>query len=461
MEFLNRTDFPALHYDSIDQHGELFHVVVVRQSFSLTQSGTELRHPQAPLCETDLNFGEDGGGNVLQESDLSPFKPMCDIIVNAVAHAPQRTPVRAFRVRLVVEENSGVGIDTAPSANNVGNRKANKGNRILVDKSLTVHGGRSILQRALPVRVCAGVIRALSVGFVSIPTWRLTEAKSFTSLPLRYEYAYGGENILRAEPKDRQKMIRAIGSAHCYPESGEGWSSGAPSDTLAAPPIAHSANEHNPVGAGFAKPWYLKHAGRHVLDAPRIEYTDHPFDSRVFWKTVHGSASFHPAGFGAIGRTWLPRRNFIGDIGAGHCLPPDFSNRYWNCAPLDQQCQHLRGDEVFSLINMTDPDAMVSTRDASGDTLLRFQLPSIRPFLALCDMADRVGVLQCVLDTVVIDPESRTLDLVWRSSVPAQAQLASIALQAASPGPACAELDAVLAAAAALSEETSNKLVEA
>ncbi|WP_338719347.1 DUF2169 domain-containing protein [Herbaspirillum sp. DW155] len=59
-----------------------------------------------PLCEADEFFGEDLHASVRQESDLClPYKPRCDVIVNATAYPPAalsgKTPYR-FTVRVVV-----------------------------------------------------------------------------------------------------------------------------------------------------------------------------------------------------------------------------------------------------------------------------------------------------------------------------------------------------------------------
>jgi hypothetical protein len=305
------------------------------------------------------------------------------------------------------------------------------------NKTLIVTGERRIVKRLLPTRMCVAALRFVTLGLVQVPPWRVTSPTVFNSLPLRYESAYGGENLIEARGEDRDGQVRQIGKQYCltpeqaaqHPTCGSG--KGAP--------LAHVAHEENPVGSGFALPWYLKSSRITHLPAPRVEYPDSPFSAEAFWRAVCGRGTFRVAGMAAIGRTWLPRRELIGTISASTVwyeeelpsLPPEFDHGYWNCAPADQQCAYLQGDEFITLVNLAAEGSAGSTTNESGENVLRFQLPGMRPFLAVGDHDQRIGVKPCVLDTVYIDPEAGTVQLVWRAVVSTDAGLGAIQLRVA------------------------------
>jgi hypothetical protein len=441
MEFANRTNSAALHFESIDQHGALFHIVVMRQTFRIDAAGLVSHDLQRPIRDTDAYFDDDPMQSVRQEADLCPFKPFSDVIVNAVAHAPSGIPARRFQVGLRVESNQpthaapvAVRRDEAPGAS--GQHTVDSPRLVrLIDKLLVVTGERHVVRRSLPVRWCAWVLGAATLGLVRLPPWRVTRPEPFTSLPLRWESAYGGEHRIEEQLGKREKQVRQVGAKYClsaeqaaqHPSVAEG----------KAAPVAHIVHEQNPLGVGFATQWYLTSSGASDLSAPRVEYPDRPFTSQLFWNTARGKDRPSPAGLGAVGRAWLPRRALIGEMDAdAHwdddaipSLPPEFDHRYWNCAPVDQQCPHLRGGEFFTLVNLVAPSGPASETKAVADNVLRFQLPEAAPFLAIGDTGGRIGVKPCLLDTVYIDPEAGIVELVWRATIPAEALPAEVELR--------------------------------
>ena len=102
-------------------------------------------------------------------------------------------------------------------------------------------------------------------------------------------------------------------------------------------------------------------------------------------------------------------------------LPENFDFAYWNCAPADQQCAHLAGLEQFTLTNLCRHDHPSARADHIGNTVLRFTLPQQVLFLLLADSDDKLLVLRLTIDTVVIDTDAGTVELVWRALVPADA----------------------------------------
>ena len=96
----NLTPFVPLTFESHDQRGRDFGVFFLRGAFSIVPDA-----PLQPLAEqpsfikSDDYFGEAFHSSVRIESDLVPYKPRADIIINAVAHAPGGRPARGWLVR--------------------------------------------------------------------------------------------------------------------------------------------------------------------------------------------------------------------------------------------------------------------------------------------------------------------------------------------------------------------------
>lgn len=120
-----------------------------------------------------------------------------------------------------------------------------------------------------------------------------------------------------------------------------------------------------------------------------------------------------PVGFGFYHRAWQPRAAFAGTYDDAWRVeqspqpPDDFDFRFYNGAHPDLQAKgFLRGDEPVEMTHLTP----------EGKTA--FHLPGVRP---LC-RAQRVDetdweAMPMNLDTVFIEPDKRTLNLVWRCGI--------------------------------------------
>lgn len=199
-------------------------------------------------------------------------------------------------------------------------------------------------------------------------TWGATGPSSpqpFIKMPLVYERAFGGV--------DRK-------SAH--PERDWDW--------------------RNPVGTGFAiAPDNLDGA-----PLPNIEYPNEPVRGR--------KDRPRPAGFGPIGSHWQPRAGFAGTYDdrwlkqRQPLLPDDFDDRFFQCAPEDQQSPgFLRGGEAVALDRLT----------ATGKA--RFSLPKV--FLGFetlfYDGSSEVHK-ERKLHSVIIETDYPRVSLVWHSPLP-------------------------------------------
>lgn len=181
-------------------------------------------------------------------------------------------------------------------------------------------------------------------------------AAPFVTMPICYERALGG--ALTAEPSSAQDSRNRVGVGRC----GE--------------------------------------AGRTV---PNIEYPG----EGILAPTHSGL----PAGFGPIPCDWDQRVRLAGTYDEvwqrerQPLVPQDFQNSYFQCAPADQQVHgFLRGGEEVILRNLTP------------EGLLRFRLPRIS--LGFRTRIDG-GVThhRAEIHTVILEPETRRLIMVWQTSL--------------------------------------------
>lgn len=451
LRFDNSTDFDALHFDTIDQNGVAFHVVVAKTAYRF-DGRDEHGHARllpldspSPLYTEDLCYQDDTEQSVRCESDLAPYKPRCDVIVIGNAHAPGGKPVRAFDVRLQLQlPDSPAPLPERPLPLNpmqplsfateqawkealaLAERTTVPG-RVQLDKELRVTGERELRRHLAPVRLAQLAVAVLTLGLVQLNRWRLTMSTPSASVPLRYEYAQGGQCMIAADASDAKRVPKRH---RLSTDQQEQYS------YLAAPPVALDASQVNPVGRGFAPRWYLRASGIKRLPAPRIEYAHAPFTARRFWQSAGGKSVLAPAGFGYVGRAWLPRRTLVGTVetksqwGTNEvpALPKDFDFSYWNGAPQDQQCEHLAGGERLTLTNLCAPDAPFARADSAGNTLLSLTLPQQALFLLAVNAAGAVAAMPLAIDTVLIDTDAGQIELSWRICIVADGQFADARL---------------------------------
>ena len=460
--FDNQTPFEAIQFETLDQFDAGFHVFVAKVSYTIdrVEGGegsllTEMETP-APLAVEDEYWGQMHLSGVRHESDLAPYKPRCDILVNATAHAPGGKPTRRFDVRLRVRNSATpAALPEAPRGLNPLQDPSDKEvdhwqravayarshpipGATLIDKTLTINGERLFRKKARLFRLFWWTLKWASLGLIRRNPWKLSAAKKLTELPLRYESAFGGQCRINADDKGAQKIPVKL---RLSPEQ----LAQHPDEN---PPMVHTLCELNPLGQGFTEAWYLKATKQKRIPAPQIESPAAPINAKLFWHVLNGKlkkvkpqqlASFVPAGMGAIGRAWLPRRALIGEIEIKAQwaedevpnLPPEFDHGYWNAAPRDQQCAHLNGNEHFSLTNLCAADHPAATLDARRQTQLHFQLPGTLLYLALGDEDGRIGAKRLSIDTVIIDPEAGRVDVTWRAVISTLAQLGDAQLRSA------------------------------
>lgn len=407
--FENRTALDAMQFDTVDQHDATFHVVVAKTAYTLGACDSTGMASLTPVAGAKLNVEDryfDGAntGSVRHESDFAPYKPVCDVIVNATAHVPGSAPGGAFTVRLTVHQAGHTPID----------------------KTLAISGERCFKKKTGPARMVHWTGKVATAGRFQSNPWRLGPTSAATNLPVRYEFANGGECRI---------------------------------DT-----VAHEAAEENPCGRGFARKWYVDAKRLDAVAAPRIHAVDAPLTAQQFWDVVNGGALPAPVGMGPVGRGWLPRRVLAGtfvdkaswekdDVPR---LPEDFDFAYYNCAPRDQQCPWLAGDETFTLINLCSADHPAARVESTGNTVLQFTLPRQALFLLAADASDQLMIKRMVIDTVTIEPDERRVDLVWRALLPTDAGLRTARMMQVAEAAQIARLDDMLQLQAAIGHAASS-----
>ncbi|WP_162246554.1 MULTISPECIES: DUF2169 domain-containing protein [unclassified Duganella] len=446
----NRTEFDALHFDTLDQNGVAFHVIVAKTGYRLVpgEAGQATLAPTdepLPLYDQDHYYDNDLDHSVRAESDLAPYKPVCDVVVIGDACPPANAKVRQFDIGLRVQlPDTKAPLPERPRPLNpmqalapavfeewqeqlaIAENTRIPG-KVLVDKTLHVSGKRYLRRRPALLRALGSVLRFASLGVVKPCPWRLTPAEAATAIPLRYEAAPGGEcRIERASG-----LSKRIPKKHRLPQD-----QAANYPTPPGPPEAHDSSQRNPVGQGFSRRWYLDATRTSELPAPCIEYSDAPLTAELFWQTANGGEAMSAAGLGFVGRGWLPRRQLVGkveeksDWGEDEFpqLPKEFDFRYWNGAPDDQQCPHLTGSEQFTLTNLGRESSVLGQADASGNRKLTFGLPQQSLFALGANEDGAVAVMPLSIDTVLIDMESEQVELTWRIAIVADGDFEEVRL---------------------------------
>jgi hypothetical protein len=193
----------------------------------------------------------------------------------------------------------------------------------------------------------------------------MTSPAPFTRMPILYERAYGG-----FDPQSRGGFAPV-------------W------------------DDRNPVGTGYV----ASEVAADGVPVPNVEYPDRPVTG---WKDRPV-----PAGFGPVCAHWQPRGRLAGTYDERWqrdrfpLLPDDFDDRYYQCAPLDQQApQFLTGGEPVVLLNVTP----------GGE--LRFALPQVYLGLETFFMdGERRAHEKPRLHTVILEPEYPRVSLVWHSAL--------------------------------------------
>lgn len=255
---------------------------------------------------------------------------------------------------------------------------------VIVKGSAHAPGGDPVLETHVGIAV--GPIDK-TVRVVGNRRWRRRlgryqpdEPEPFTEMPITYGRAFGGSFDNKAIGSDDQRDF-----------------------------LAHPGNL---VGCGYARGKFLELLeGRPV---PNLEAPGSPIDNP--------EELYTPVSLGPVARNWTPRLEFAGTYDQRWrdeifpLLPPDFDDRFYQCAPADQQMPYPQGGEEVSLLNLLP-----------GGGLTRFRLPEDLTLpVVVMDKQHELTALTPRVDTVAIDTDARTFDLVFRARMPLRRNLNEI-----------------------------------
>lgn len=331
MLFRNYTPFPPLQFESRDEKRNDFGVIVLRGTFQI-EPGKRLRlvQQQDPLVMADEYYGEPGASSIRFESSIAPYKPRTDVIVNATAYSPSGKPEKEWTVSVQFGR---------------------------IKKELRVTGPRR-----------------WEKGFTG---WTLTPIEPVSSVPVRYEYAYGGSYT---DETGRLTLCDA-----------------------------------NYVGTGFANP-----AKSEPVKCPQILPVG--TDTPQFGKPIPVE------GLGVVAPAWTPRRdkagtfNVIWEKTRWPDLPEDFSFEFYNTAS--------RG---LTLPGFADGTETVELTNLTPNHSLTFQLPRFELATLLRFQDGRVLPGPIVLDTVHIDLPASKVYLTWRGVMPVNVPLRVLEVRMKAP----------------------------
>lgn len=400
MNTVNHTPFPAQVFQAVDQHEQRFDVFVLRQTLSFATGTLEYSDVQTPLCAADEYFDANMSGGVRQESDFCPYKPRCDVIVNAVAHAPQGKATREFLVSLRVIRG-GIADGTR-----------------LIDKMLRISGERHFKKRAWLMRMLQLCISLGTLTLIRPNPWKLTRPGLFTAMTLRDGYAYGGECKIKQGDRGARGVTKKYrltpDQLATHPDTQR---------EASQQPIAHAVFDSNPLGTGFAPRWYLKATATRAVPAPRIERPKAPLTARQFWLSQYparqNSAAIEPVGLGIRPKSHPARRILLGAVtqeftSSTAVLPPDFDFAIWNAAPPDQQIDFPDGNEIIELVNLCPHDLPGTYVNNRANSVVHLTLPVNECFVLLRHEDGTLSIQPMAIDTILIEPEECRLVLVWR-----------------------------------------------
>lgn len=190
-----------------------------------------------------------------------------------------------------------------------------------------------------------------------------SKPKPFEQMPLVYERAFGGVDTTH---KDEAKWF---------------------------------VEARNPVGRGV-----VANSRREDLATVPLPNIEDPQNLIRHWKDRP-----EPAGFGFVAPAWQTRCQHAGTYDEAWrakrfpLLPKDFNPRFYNGAPPGlTSTEFFRGGEPIRIVN------------ASRKGTLAFELPRLSVMVTFY-IDGKVTTRNCVLDTVVIEPDKERVMMTWRA----------------------------------------------
>lgn len=415
MEFTNLTPFSTLNYLGYDTHDQEYEVVTMCAEYKLIPSNEKVAgskdfkqvqtvymaevNDEDPisLCMADEFYGEPGTSSIVQESDIIPFKPKCDVLVEGHAYASK--PCQGFKASIALYSQAD---DTLDSPLNE-----------IFNKEIWLTGSRQWQRTGSRNSIDAN-------QFTS--EYTLTAVAPTKKIPLKYEYALGG-SCQATHPKNIDNSSKR--------------DSNADDDINNIEQSYHEVCYSNPIGRGWFEQGYFsklkeyKHNLPEFFPVPQIMPKGVIYETPLITKQQGAITAFEmaeldyqgaPAGLSALHRSWAPRLAKAGTYDEAWLehrhpnLPNDFDFSYWNCAPKDQQIDYP---------DLTKPHTLLVNNLTKGGGQQVILLPRHRAFvLAHIDYEHQVKPMN--LDTLIFNTDDMTLKLVWRLFLPVTPNLTKL-----------------------------------
>lgn len=351
---ISQHNYPAFGFEHKLLVGNPYYIVILKQSFSLREDGTV-----KPLIKpidirlSDVVKHDSRWDSLLSPSDLIPYKPHPEIIV--VGTATQSTPKEEWLCDVRVDGLRENSWNTHYQS---------------WHKSIVVSGERFWQYTG--------------------NRWRLGNPHPTRQVSLAYENAYGGHIKIAQQHSPESPSLD-----HAPNPSGTGW---LPSNKdLAALSLEHYATAQQYI------------TGLERIRAPQlfaISKTQQPQLPQSPYEPIE------VAGFGSYANFWQPRMQYLSEnldwseetTNGGY--PVDFDMRHWQQTTKDQWLPcHPKGGERLTLTGIF-PEGKQS-----------YTLPTSLAYLIVDDGEQLAMNLDMDIDTLVVDTDKRTLEIVWRRIV--------------------------------------------
>ncbi|MFC6205578.1 DUF2169 domain-containing protein [Psychrobacter urativorans] len=418
MKFTNTTNHPALAFEGLDQLGQSFHVIVMRQTYTWNEQGLlVIADEQDPLrLEDQLTDTTDLMSGIVEESDLAHYKPKCDVIIKGHAYVPKHKqnqdsftasiklqtpdykvlaePVAATKYAFVAQSSKKPAKDRYQTG------------QILIDKTLTILSPRYLLNDSI----------------TGNSHYKLHIEPMPSKVSLNPSSSFGGYSLI----EDRHNALNYIDKNELIPEDTRHAIKLNPHHGV----IAYlQENSFNPAGTGYCSPLYYKYVQPQHIQLSQIHHSDLLISESIVNQVGKNKLDYERhnrlvAGFGVRAKSHPERVKLVGQIDenfieSGDAYPKGFDFAMWNSAYADQQTSLLTGNEWLTLTNLCKSDTVAATITRSGDTELKLYLPELLAYLALesKNAQTMVTELPLRLDTVIISPDKQKVNLVWRAII--------------------------------------------
>lgn len=418
MKFTNTTNHPALAFEGLDQLGQSFHVIVMRQTYTWNEQGLlVIADEQDPLrLEDQLTDTTDLMSGIVEESDLAHYKPKCDVIIKGHAYVPKHRqnqdsftasiklqtpdytvlaePVAATKYAFVAQSSKKPAKDRYQTG------------RVLIDKTLTILSPRYLLNDSI----------------TGNSHYKLHIEPMPSKVSLNPSSSFGGYSLI----EDRHNALNYIDKNELIPEDTRHAIKLNPHHGV----IAYlQEDSFNPAGTGYCSPAYYKYVQPQRITLSQIHHSDLLISESIVNQVSKNKLDYERhnrlvAGFGVRAKSHPERVKLVGEIDeafieSGDAYPKGFDFAMWNSAYADQQTEFLTDNEWLTLTNLCKPDTVAATITRSGDTELKLYLPENLPYVELesRNLQIMFTELPMHLDTMIVSPDQQKVNLVWRSMI--------------------------------------------